>query len=60
MINFWLLDYWMLFIKKKKAQSIACVALDRFSMGTSAFEDPISLALFSDDCVGNNILKLFS
>lgn len=50
----------MLFIKKKKAQSIACVALDRFSMGTSAFEDPISLALFSDDCVGNNILKLFS
>lgn len=34
-------------------------ALDRFCLGTVSFEDPIFLALYSNDCMGNSIFKYY-
>lgn len=38
---------------------MCCTALDRFCLGTVSFEDPISLALYSNDCMGNSIFKYY-
>lgn len=38
---------------------MCCTALDRFCLGTVSFGDPIFLALCSNDCMGNSILKYY-
>lgn len=38
---------------------MCCTALDRFCLGTVLFEDPIFLALYSNDYIGNSILKYY-
>lgn len=38
---------------------MCCTALDRFCLGTVLFEDPIFLALYSNDYIGNSILEYY-
>lgn len=38
---------------------MCCTALDRFCLETVSFEDPISLALYSNDCMGNSTFKYY-